>query len=76
MGARAWSAERATRAAGQSILGLTRGPVTLTTADLEQALLATRIIGYAQGFRLLAAASDTYGWALDMAGKTNTNRNA
>ena len=67
VGARAWSAERATRQAGQDILGLTRGPVSLTLADLEQALLATRIIGYAQGFRLLAEASQTYDWALDMA---------
>ena len=67
VGARAWSAERATRKAGQTILGLTRGPVSLLDADLQQALLATRIIGYAQGFRLLAEASLTYSWALDMA---------
>ena len=67
VGARAWSAERATRQAAQTILGLTRGPVTLAEADLEQALLVTRIIGYAQGFRLLAEASQTYDWALDMA---------
>ena len=67
VGARAWSAERATRKAGQTILGLSRGPVTLSETDLEQALLATRIIAYAQGFRLLASASQNYAWALDMA---------
>ena len=67
VGARAWSSERATRKAGQTILGLTRGAVQLSSADLEQALLATRIIGYAQGFRLLASASESYTWALDMA---------
>jgi 6-phosphogluconate dehydrogenase len=34
-------------------------------ADLEQALLAAKIISYAQGFALLRTASATYGWALD-----------
>ena len=34
-------------------------------ADLEQALLAAKIISYAQGFALLREASATYGWALD-----------
>ena len=67
VGARAWSAERATRKAGQTILGLSRGPVTLSETDLEHALLATRIIAYAQGFRLLDSASQNYAWALDMA---------
>ncbi len=34
-------------------------------ADLEQALLAAKIISYAQGFALMREASATYGWALD-----------
>jgi 6-phosphogluconate dehydrogenase len=34
-------------------------------ADLEQALLAAKIISYAQGFALLQTASATYGWGLD-----------
>jgi 6-phosphogluconate dehydrogenase len=33
--------------------------------DLGQALLAAKIISYAQGFTLLQTASATYGWALD-----------
>jgi 6-phosphogluconate dehydrogenase len=33
--------------------------------DLGQALLAAKIISYAQGFALLQTASTTYGWALD-----------
>jgi len=44
-----------------------RGPLALTHGDAELALLAARIIAYAQGFRILAAASETYGWALDFA---------
>jgi len=33
--------------------------------DMEQALLASKIISYAQGFALLQTAATTYGWALD-----------
>ena len=33
--------------------------------DMEQALLASKIISYAQGFSLLQTAATTYGWALD-----------
>jgi 6-phosphogluconate dehydrogenase len=36
-------------------------------ADLEKALLASKIISYAQGFALLKAASQAYGWNLDYA---------
>jgi 6-phosphogluconate dehydrogenase len=67
VGARGWSAEKDTRVAGEAILDLSRGPVDLPDADFEEALLAARIIAYAQGFRILASASDTYGWALDHA---------
>ena len=34
--------------------------------DIEAALYASKIISYAQGFRLLATASDEYGWDLDL----------
>lgn len=67
VGARGWSAEKEARMAGEAILGGVRGPLALTQGDAEQALLAARIIAYAQGFRILAAASETYGWALDFA---------
>ena len=33
--------------------------------DLEQALYASKIISYAQGYMLLKEASDSYGWDLD-----------
>ncbi len=34
--------------------------------DVEAALYASKIISYAQGFRLLEAASTEYGWQLDL----------
>jgi len=34
--------------------------------DIESALYASKIISYAQGFRLLQTASDEHGWELDM----------
>ena len=34
--------------------------------DVEAALYASKIISYAQGFRLLAAASAEFGWNLDL----------
>ncbi|QEE36506.1 NADP-dependent phosphogluconate dehydrogenase [Octadecabacter sp. SW4] len=65
--ARGWSAEKETRSVGEGILGGHRGAVSLPDGDYEQALLAARIIAYAQGFRILSAASETYDWALDFA---------
>ncbi|EAR50298.1 6-phosphogluconate dehydrogenase [Oceanicola granulosus HTCC2516] len=65
--ARSWSAEKPTREAGAVLLGFTRGAVELTDAELEAALLAGRIVAYAQGFRILRAASDEFGWSLDFA---------
>jgi 6-phosphogluconate dehydrogenase len=38
----------------------------LLDTDLEAALLAARIVAYGQGFQLLRAASDEYGWTLDL----------
>ncbi len=40
---------------------------TVTPDDVESALYASKIISYAQGFRLMRAASDEYGWDLDLA---------
>ncbi|HET9203737.1 MAG TPA: decarboxylating NADP(+)-dependent phosphogluconate dehydrogenase [Acidimicrobiia bacterium] len=34
--------------------------------DVESALYASKIISYAQGFRLMRAASDEFGWDLDL----------
>lgn len=38
----------------------------LTQADLEQALMAGKILCYAQGFTMLAAASETFGWGVPL----------
>ena len=38
----------------------------VATDDVESALYASKIISYAQGFRLMRAASDEFGWDLDL----------
>jgi 6-phosphogluconate dehydrogenase len=38
----------------------------VTPDDIESALYASKIISYAQGFRLMGAASDEHGWDLDL----------
>ncbi|NAZ37213.1 NADP-dependent phosphogluconate dehydrogenase [Rubellimicrobium sp. CFH 75288] len=72
--ARAWSAEKPSREAGEAILGSPRQPVDLPEDALEGALLAGRIVAYAQGFRILQAASAEYGWNTDMARVAETWR--
>lgn len=68
VGARGWSAEKATRVAAEPVLGAAALDCDLPSEhDLEEALIAARIIAHAQGFRLLAAASDEFDWSLDMA---------
>ena len=68
VGARSWSATRPARETGAKLYAgaAPAGALTLADADLEQALLAAKIIAYSQGFSLLAAASEQYDWALDM----------
>ncbi|MBT8455870.1 MAG: NADP-dependent phosphogluconate dehydrogenase [Alphaproteobacteria bacterium] len=66
--ARSWSSAKEAREAGAQILAAPKEkcrPVLDT--DLEEALLAARIIAYGQGMSLLAAASEEYGWNLDLA---------
>jgi len=38
----------------------------ITPDDVRKALLASKVISYAQGFMLMAAASKEYGWDLDL----------
>lgn len=66
--ARSWSAGRAARAAGQAEFG-GDGPDChpILDADLEQALIAARIIVTGQGMAILSAASEEFGWDLDLA---------
>ncbi|MFP5332123.1 MAG: decarboxylating NADP(+)-dependent phosphogluconate dehydrogenase [Acidimicrobiia bacterium] len=44
-----------------------RGGVDIDLNDLQDALYASKIVSYAQGFMLLSAASDENGWDLDLA---------
>ena len=67
VGARAWSSEKDTRIVAQKLLAANTSPTVLPNADdLEAALMAARILGHAQGFRVLQAASDEYDWGLDL----------
>jgi 6-phosphogluconate dehydrogenase len=71
VGARSWSALKEARIAGEDILAAAaprdRQAHAVLDGDLEEALLAAKIIAYAQGFALLQAASQEYGWDLDLA---------
>ena len=67
VGARSWSSEKDTRVYAQEHLGGARGALELDGLTLADAMMATRILGYAQGFRVLAAASQEYSWNLDFA---------
>jgi 6-phosphogluconate dehydrogenase len=66
--ARNVSARRDDRAAGQAAFGTVPHAVTLPVQDLEAALIAGKILCYAQGFAMMAAAGREFGWALDMPG--------
>ncbi len=67
VGARSWSSEKDTRDAAQPLLNPDTTQTDLPGADdLENALIAARILGHAQGFRVLQAASDEYDWNLNM----------
>ena len=67
VGARSWSSEKDTRLAVEARFGGERGKLDLDDGTLADAMMAARILGYAQGFRILAAASDLYDWSLDHA---------
>ncbi len=59
--------DRRRRAAG--VFDTPVGDLTgVTESDIEAALYASKIISYAQGFRLMKTASDENGWDLDMGG--------
>lgn len=70
VGARNMSAMRDLRLHGASLYqsGACRLDDGLATQDLEQALIAGKILCYAQGFDLLCKASTEFGWSLPMPG--------
>jgi 6-phosphogluconate dehydrogenase len=64
--ARNVSARRGERAAGEALYGPAPQRVDLALDDLEQALIAGKILCYAQGFAMMTAAAGEFGWALEM----------
>ncbi len=48
--------------------GMVEGDPAEVLADLHDALYASKIVSYAQGFMLFGAASDQHGWDLDFGG--------
>ncbi|GGF59473.1 6-phosphogluconate dehydrogenase, decarboxylating [Paracoccus acridae] len=64
--ARNVSARLDERLAGQALFGPAPQPCSLPPEVLEQALIAGKILCYAQGFAMIAAASERFGWTLDL----------
>ncbi len=65
--ARNVSSRLAERKAGEAAFGAGPQPLTgLAEADLEAALMAGKILCYAQGFTMLDAASQTFGWGVPL----------
>jgi 6-phosphogluconate dehydrogenase len=69
--ARSLSAAKAERDAAEDVYGAGRGALDLLDRDeliddLELALFAGKISAYAQGFAVMAAASEEFGWNLPM----------
>jgi 6-phosphogluconate dehydrogenase len=66
--ARSISARKDERLKAEAIYGSPqRGKVEVSLEDLEKALLAGKIVSYAQGFAVIAQASEVHGWALPLA---------
>ena len=65
--ARMVSALKEQRVTASGVLGGPSGEVKVDLADIESALYGSKIVSYAQGFMLLAAASEEYRWGLELA---------
>ena len=66
--ARSISSRKDERVAAEAIYGTpSRGTTAITLEDLEKALLAGKIVSYAQGFAVIAKASEENGWGLPLA---------
>ncbi|HWV21173.1 MAG TPA: NADP-dependent phosphogluconate dehydrogenase, partial [Devosia sp.] len=66
--ARSLSSRKSERVAAEAIYGKpNRAKTDVTLADLEKALLAGKIVSYAQGFAVIAKASEEFGWSLPLA---------
>ena len=69
VGARVLSSEKDVREVASELLvpAGTETGMPFQEQDLESALLVGRVLAYAQGFRILRAASEEFGWDLDYA---------
>lgn len=56
------------RKSGQTRYGAAPQPLDLELGQLEQALIAGKILCYAQGFAMIEAAGRSFGWQLDLPG--------
>jgi 6-phosphogluconate dehydrogenase len=65
--ARSFSAAKEVRAAGERLYGRPPRGAVPPEADLAAGLLAAKIVAYGQGLSLLRAASEDFGWTLDLA---------
>jgi 6-phosphogluconate dehydrogenase len=65
--ARMVSSFKEQRVTASALLSGPSGDVDVDLADLESALYGSKIVSYAQGFMLLAAASEEYRWGLELA---------
>lgn len=57
------------RAAGEALFGSAPKQISdgaLSLSQLEEALIAGKVLCYAQGFTMIEAASDSFGWALPL----------
>jgi 6-phosphogluconate dehydrogenase len=71
--ARVLSSQRAQRAAAAGVLAgpsgrLAAGRAEAFVDDVRDALYASKVVAYAQGFEQIAAAADAYGWEVDLGG--------
>jgi len=71
--ARSLSGHAGLRAASANLPGPHRAPLRDSSAeafaaDVEQALYASKIVAYAQGFHQIQAGAEEYGWTIDLGG--------
>jgi len=64
--ARNLSSRRAERAEGASLFGGTPSVASITVDALERALIAGKIMCYAQGFSMISTAGAEFGWSLPL----------
>ncbi len=66
VGARNVSAMKDVRQAGEALFGAAPGQVSVTLDEIEGALIAGKVICYAQGFEMLRRASEAFDWNMPL----------